>query len=444
MLSLCCRGLTRWISWSLQKLFKWQWPTLSIYFIKLQQSHWSFLPRKVLWAPVQEHRKQIPVTRSAQFSLLGDSSGKPWANDLYQHISSETTTPRPSLLLSRLPPAPLPGSCSSDPARQGAGSSGCFLTATSQVGSVQGHEGSTEHTVCSTHPRCLSSAGCPCAAHWHTHAAQQQGPCCLVFRFFLGQRTALNNYPFHLSCDHIQWPLAATLLENKVTCMLCSATARTGPREDKISLHYIVLPFFQQQPGTSDGFTQRHKHILWFCPLLFSILHVPPCFLTLADHWANALLELSSLARGLTPGDRQSAQSLTFLCGAGIIHSRGGFVTSYLQSCRAPFMPHLGQVRTLCVSFQTPCQADAVTRTTSVVEKRLNCLLLIGRKNGVQLGGRGGPEVKDREYDFPKSLQQWPKLKLCSSEVPVNSENGCTSPARILLHKKRKCTLAKE
>lgn len=205
-----------------------------------------------------------------------------------------------------------------------------------------------------------------------------------------------------------------------------------------------MLPFFQQQSGTSDGFTWKPKHILCFFSLLFSVLHVPPCFLTLAGHWANALLELSSLAEGLTPEDWQSAQSLTFLCEAGIIHSREGFVTSYLQSCRAPFTPHPGQVHTLCVSFQTPRQADAVTRTTFVVEKGLNCLLLIGRKNEVQLRGRGRPEVKDREYDLPKSLQQWPKLKLCSPKVPVKSENGCMSPGRILLHKEIKFALAKE
>ena len=92
---------------------------LSIYIIKLQQSHWSFLPMVVFWAPVQEHRQRIPITRSAQFSLPGESSGKRWANDLYQHVSSETAVPVPyssspdSSRLSCLPPALAPGSWSS-------------------------------------------------------------------------------------------------------------------------------------------------------------------------------------------------------------------------------------------------------------------------------------------------------------------------------------------
>lgn len=32
-------------------------------------------------------------------------------------------------------------------------------------------------------------------------------------------------------------------------------------------------------------------------------------------------------------------------------------------------MPRPGQVHTLCISFQTPCQADAVTSTTFGVGK---------------------------------------------------------------------------
>lgn len=51
-------------------------------------------------------------------------------------------------------------------------------------------------------------------------------------------------------------------------------------------------------------------------------------------------------------------------------------------------MPHPGQVRALCISFQTPRQADAVTSMAFVIGKRLNCLLLIGMKNGVQPGGK--------------------------------------------------------
>jgi len=83
------------------------------------------------------------------------------------------------------------------------------------------------------------------------HAAQRHQLCCMFSRF-LEQRTALNNYAVHLPCDRIQRLLVATLLEVKVTRMLSSATARTGPREDKISPSCTVPPSFSRLASLMD------------------------------------------------------------------------------------------------------------------------------------------------------------------------------------------------
>lgn len=75
----------------------------------------------------------------------------------------------------------------------------------------------------------------PCAPHTHTHAVLQLCDSQGVSE----QRAVLNNYLFHLSCDHTQWLSVATAV-NKVTCMLCNATDRTGSRKKKFSLNCAV------------------------------------------------------------------------------------------------------------------------------------------------------------------------------------------------------------
>lgn len=201
MLSLWCRGLTRLISWSLQKFLKWQWPTLSIYFIKLQQPHWSFLPRKVFWAPVQEHRKQIPVTRSAQFSLPGDSSGKPWAKDLYQHISSETTIPVPHFS------CPAAWQLQQHPARQGAGRGGCFLTATSQVGSVQRNMREAQSTRLVRLSPTASAVPAAPVLHTGTHMLLSSRNHAAYFLVFFRAKNSLKQLPF----PSVLWPHPVTV-----------------------------------------------------------------------------------------------------------------------------------------------------------------------------------------------------------------------------------------
>lgn len=143
---------------------------LPVYIIKLQQSHWSFLPVVVFWAPVQEHRQRIPVTTSAQFSLPGDGSGNRWAKDLYQHVSSETAVPVPhssspdSSRLSWLPPALVPGSWSS--AWAGSGKRWMLPDSNQPSGKFTRMRG--KHMVCLTHSPCAASAA-PAAPTLHAH-----------------------------------------------------------------------------------------------------------------------------------------------------------------------------------------------------------------------------------------------------------------------------------
>lgn len=261
---------------------------LSIYIIKLQQSHWSSCQ---WWFSGHQSRS----TGSKSQLLHQPRSLSLWtAQENDGEIMSVSTSALSSQYLSlTLPLVTAPGfpACLLpwSPARQGAGRGGCFLTATSQVGSLQRWEGSTVAAwlpaslplqlllpLCCTHTRC-STAAC--------------------FLGVLEQETGLNNYPFCLSCGHIQWLLVATLLENKIMCMLCSTTARTGPREDEISL-FTVLRF---PPSSSSRLMSRmvwprSTSILCVCFSALEFLMFHLAFLMLVDHWADALLKLSPLA----------------------------------------------------------------------------------------------------------------------------------------------------
>lgn len=243
----------------------------------------------VFWAPVQEHREQIPVTTSAQISLPLDSSGKRWGNYVCQHVSSEFTVPIPhsssrnSSRLSCLPPA-------LEPSQAGSRKRWMLPDSNQPSGKVTKMRGK--------HSRCLiaslTASAASAAPVLHTRTRCSTAAC---FLGVLEQETILNNYPFCLSCGHIQWLLVATLLENKIMCMLCSTTARTGPREDEISL-FTVLRF---PPSSSSRLMSRmvwprSTSILCVCLSALEFLMFHLAFLMLVDHWADALLKLPPLA----------------------------------------------------------------------------------------------------------------------------------------------------
>lgn len=148
----------------------------------------------VFWAPVQEHREQIPVTTSAQISLPEDSSGKRQGNDVCQHISSEFTVPIPhssslnSSRLSCLPPALAPSQ---------AGSRKRWMLPDSNQPRGKFTRMRGKHRSCLIASPAASAASAAPALRTRCSTAA-------CFLGVLGQKTVLNDYPFCLSCGRIQ------------------------------------------------------------------------------------------------------------------------------------------------------------------------------------------------------------------------------------------------